>query len=178
MDAYFSDKRFRTRDPRFAGRDRYNGKKRTHFALEDYHHDESRDQYICPNGKVLSVKVKRHASEGTVYRRYRAQQQDCKDCAVKAKCLYGNSRGPKTLNVPLGPDGVNLSKLMVEKIESEQGRRIYTRRIAIIEPVFANLRTHKQLDRFTLRSKAKVDIQWMLYCMVHNIEKIARARAA
>ncbi len=38
--------------------------------------------------------------------------------------------------------------------------------------VFANIRTHKRLDRFTLRGKIKVNIQWLLYCMVHNIEKI------
>jgi IS5 family transposase len=62
---------------------------------------------------------------------------------------------------------------MVEKIESEQGRSIYQKRMAIVEPVFANLRIHKRLDRFTLRGKIKVNIQWMLYCMVHNIEKIA-----
>jgi hypothetical protein len=43
---------------------------------------------------------------------------------------------------------------------------------AVAEPVFANLRTHKRLDRFTLRGKAKVNIQWLLYCMIHNIEKI------
>jgi IS5 family transposase len=77
------------------------------------------------------------------------------------------------LSVPIGPDGINLTKLMVEKIESEQGRSIYQKRMAIVEPVFANLRIHKRLDRFTLRGKIKVNIQWMLYCMVHNIEKIA-----
>ena len=43
----------------------------------------------------------------------------------------------------------------------------------IAEPVFANIRTHKRLDRFTLRSKIKVNIQWLLYCIVHNIGKIA-----
>ena len=75
--------------------------------------------------------------------------------------------------VPQGPDGVNLTKLMVQKIESERGRKIYTQRIAIIEPVFANIRIQKRLDRFTLRGKIKVNIQWLLYCMVHNIEKIA-----
>lgn len=32
----------------------------------------------------------------------------------------------------------------------------------------------KGLDRFTLRGRAKVNIQWKLYCMVHNLEKIAR----
>jgi IS5 family transposase len=38
--------------------------------------------------------------------------------------------------------------------------------------VFANIRYLKRLDRFTLRSKVKVNIQWLLYCMVHNIGKI------
>jgi hypothetical protein len=31
---------------------------------------------------------------------------------------------------------------------------------------------YKNQDRFTYRGKVKVNIQWMLYCMVHNIEKI------
>jgi len=43
-----------------------------------------------------------------------------------------------------------------------------------VEPVFANIRNAMGLDRFTLRSKKKVDIQWELYCMVHNIGKIAK----
>ena len=42
----------------------------------------------------------------------------------------------------------------------------------IAEPVFANIRTNKRLDRFTLRGKIKVNIQWLLYCLVHNMEKI------
>jgi hypothetical protein len=36
--------------------------------------------------------------------------------------------------------------------------------------VFANLRYNKQLTRFNFRGKAKVNTQWNLYCMVHNIE--------
>ena len=59
------------------------------------------------------------------------------------------------------------------KIDTEQGRKIYPRRTAIVDPVFANICTHKGLNRFTLRGKIKVTIQWLLYCIVHNIEKIA-----
>jgi hypothetical protein len=92
---------------------------------------------------------------------------------IRSKCLNRDGHGPRTLSVPIGPDGINLTKLMIEKLESEQGRSIYQKRMAIVEPVFANLRIHKHLDRFTLRGKIKVNIQWMLYCMVHNIEKIA-----
>jgi len=62
---------------------------------------------------------------------------------------------------------------MKRKIDSDEGRRLYGRRIATVEPVFANLRHHKKLDRFALRGQAKVDTQWKLYCLVHNIEKLA-----
>ncbi|WP_237748654.1 transposase [Nitrincola nitratireducens] len=39
--------------------------------------------------------------------------------------------------------------------------------------MFGNLESNKGLNRFTLRSKTKVNAQWLMYCMVHNIEKIA-----
>ena len=44
--------------------------------------------------------------------------------------------------------------------------------MAIVEPVFADIRTQKHMDRFTLRGKTKVNTQWMLCCMVHKIGKI------
>jgi hypothetical protein len=40
------------------------------------------------------------------------------------------------------------------------------------EPVFANIRVQKRLDRFTLRTKLKVDVQWRLFALAHNIGKI------
>lgn len=39
--------------------------------------------------------------------------------------------------------------------------------------VFANIRRNKRLSRFTLRGRAKVGTQWRLYCLVHNIAKLA-----
>jgi Transposase DDE domain len=42
-----------------------------------------------------------------------------------------------------------------------------------VEPVFGNLRYNKGLDRFTLRGQTKVNTQWHLFCLVHNIEKLA-----
>jgi hypothetical protein len=61
-----------------------------------------------------------------------------------------------------------------QKIETPEAPRIHARRLAIVEPVFASLRSNQRLDRFTHRSPAKVGVQWLLYCLVHNIEKVAR----
>jgi hypothetical protein len=61
---------------------------------------------------------------------------------------------------------------MRQKIDTPEARRIYSQRLAIVEPVFGNIRAQKRMDRFTLRGRLKVNIQWMLYCLVHNLEKI------
>ncbi|MBC3829957.1 transposase [Undibacterium amnicola] len=50
--------------------------------------------------------------------------------------------------------------------------------MATVEPVFGNLRYDKKLDRFTLRGQKKLNTQWHLYCLVHNIEKLAHYRYA
>ena len=62
---------------------------------------------------------------------------------------------------------------MKHKIDTDKGREMIARRFATVEPVFGNLRGNKKLDHFTLRGRAKVDAQWKLYCLVHNIEKLA-----
>ncbi|WP_255420855.1 transposase [Pelagibaculum spongiae] len=43
-----------------------------------------------------------------------------------------------------------------------------------MEPPFGNINTTKGLRQFSLRGKAKVNAQWLMFCMVHNIEKIQR----
>ena len=68
----------------------------------------------------------------------------------------------------------NYSQEMQKKIDREEIRKVYGKRMGIVEPVFGNISYCKGMNRFTLRSKAKVNIQWTLYCLVHNIEKISR----
>lgn len=63
---------------------------------------------------------------------------------------------------------------MKRKFDTLYGRFVYNKRIAIVEPVFGNLR-NKGMDRFTLRGKNKVNTQWQLFSLVHNIEKMIHA---
>ena len=60
-------------------------------------------------------------------------------------------------------------------IDSAHGRRLYSQRIGTVEPVFGNIRHNKRLSRLNLRGREKVGVQWQLYCMVHNIEKLANS---
>ena len=66
---------------------------------------------------------------------------------------------------------------MRKAIDSPKGRKMYSLRMGTVEPVFANIRHNKRMNRFTLRGRAEVNAQWHLYCLVHNIEKIATLAA-
>jgi len=65
---------------------------------------------------------------------------------------------------PRERDAGDPSERMRRPIDSPQGRRLYSQRIATVEPVFANIR-HRA-----------VSTRWQLYCLVHNIEKLAKHR--
>jgi len=172
LDAYIPDNKFRNRDKRFASRlgHRPNSKK---FKFTDFQYDRDKDEYICPNGKRLKPLIKAGQHKGKLLKRYASKQQDCQRCHLRARCLRYKDAKSRHLSYYADPSGKNISQAMVQKIESEKGRKIYPQRIAIVEPVFANIRVHKRLDKFSLRGKIKVNIQWLLYCMVHNMEKIA-----
>ena len=173
LDAYIPDKRFRKRDPRFQTRQKYGDKKSKRYTLKDFQYDGTTSDYVCPNGKHLRLKVKKFIKNGVIYRRYAAGRQECESCQLKARCLSGKNYKGRRLNVAVGFVPGNLSKTMAEKVDSERGRRVYPRRLAIVEPVFANIGAHKGMGRLTLRGKIKANIQWLLYCMIHNIGKIA-----
>jgi gamma-glutamyl:cysteine ligase YbdK (ATP-grasp superfamily) len=51
----------------------------------------------------------------------------------------------------------------------------YSQRIGTVEPVFGKIRPNKHLTQLNLRGRDKVNTQWHLYCMVHNIEKLANS---
>jgi len=178
LDAYIPDLKFRNRDSRFANRPRNKPKKGKKFVLEDFKHNKAADHYICPNGKILSLDVKKHIHDHNIYRRYIADDNDCSRCSLTHRCFYRKNTKRRSLDVPIGAASTNYSKAMQNKVDSDKGRKIYPQRFAIVEPVFANIKTQKRLNRFTLRGKVKVNIQWMLYCMVHNIEKIMNFAAA
>ena len=88
------------------------------------------------------------------------------------KPVKGKGRQVQFLNE--GQQKTNYTDLMKEKIDSEQGAEIYSKRMWTIEPVFGNITSNKRLSGFSLRGKEKVSGQWRLCCLVHNIEKLWR----
>ena len=174
MDPYIPDNHYRQRDPRFTTQERHKKRvKKELFTREDFTYLEKSDRYRCPQGVELRLCARAHRSNrGATYRRYRARAADCAHCPLRGRCLSAGATR-RSLAVPRGAQPARRSARMRQKIDLPESRRIYARRQGIVEPVFANLRSNKRLDHFTYRGQVKSNIQWLLYCLVHNLEKIA-----
>ena len=172
LEAYIPDPYFRHRDPRFATPARYHPPTDDRVTVADFTYDRDHECYRCPGGKVLKLKARRHQIANNLFRRYEANEADCSRCPLRERCLQTPEARRKHLAILIGKAKETLSHKMIVKIDTPQARAIYGQRLAIVEPVFGNLRSQKRLDRFPLRGKLKVNIQWLLDCMVHNIEKL------
>ena len=109
---------------------------------------------------------------------FMGHQADCDGCRLRAKCLRSPSqKGARQVNIlleTLPQERSGPIERMKQKIDSAFGRHIYGMRLGIVEPVFGNLRETLGLRRFSLRGKIKVNAQWQLMTMIHNIFKIHR----
>ena len=81
------------------------------------------------------------------------------------------SRGP-------APRDLDARGRMDRKLRSKAGQAIYALRKTIAEPVFGQIKGARGLDRFLLRGLEKVNGEWSLMAITHNIGKLHRAALA
>ena len=179
IDAYIPDIQFRKRDQRFAGQQRFkdgspSSKSQADdlFTAADFSFDPANQVYICPQGKQLTCHAHNQTNRYRTYDIYQARKEDCAACPMRTRCLSKADSSRRYLSVQVASQPPNVIDEMKAKVDSHQGKKIYARRLGVVEPVFANICVQKRMDRFTLRSKLKVDIQWRLFALVHNIGKI------
>jgi transposase len=63
---------------------------------------------------------------------------------------------------------------MRAKLRSPDGRRIYGRRQAVVEPVFGVLKEQRGINKFRRRGLANVAIEWLLAVTAYNTTRLAR----
>ena len=189
IDGYVADPHFRKRDPRFAEvgkyKERFNKEQAEYhgtttgmYRVKDFAMSEDKSHCICPAGRRMYRSGSNIMIKGKRAIKFRGRQTDCPVCEVREQCL----RSPETTETRQvhffkgRPEGApeTYTQKMKRKIDSIKGRLIYNRRLGIVEPPFAHIRSIMRLDRFSLRGKRKVNTQWLLYCIVHNLTKVYR----
>lgn len=193
IPALVADNQMRQRDERFAEQGKHkakgevlhdkrpaasspNPKVKGYFCTSDFvfHHDNT---CTCPAGCILRSSGALYTAGRYQRQEFKAKASDCRSCALRTQCIRKPDTAQRKVavhhRIPDNPhDPIHR---MRAAIDSPCGRRLYSQRIATVEPVFGNLRHNKRLNRFTLRGKDKVGTQWRLFCLVHNIEKVANS---
>ena len=151
-----------------------------YFGIEDFRYNKKEDSYMCPAGQTLVYKCAlQFKASGTRCKQYRMKKSVCSVCQKKGQCINPKSGkgGFRVLLIAQKRYKENLSSKMRDKIDEPAYRELYSRRIQIIEPVFANMSYCKGMNRFTYRGQKKVNTQWLLYNIVHNIWKCMKPLA-
>jgi len=149
--------------------------KERRYEAGNFLYHKTGDYFECPCGKKLEYK-RTCVLGGEEGRSYQASAKDCSVCPEKSKCLRAKGykgkwdRG-RQLMITKSNNPDSLCAQMRTKLSIEKYQNEYAYRIQIIEPVFANIKNCKGMDKFTLRGKNKVNGQWNLYCIVHNLSK-------
>ena len=194
INAYIPDNQFRSRDPRFAdhkgkyakkpavtGKPWDGAKRGGVIPASEFRFDASHNSCVCPEGNLLSYRGTRVNRDGDTVAHFEGRLLQCRHCPLKAKCMENpqsaDHREGKGRQVSFVVKRRTISTTpytdwMKERIDSEAGKAIYSKRMSVVEPVFANITSNKRLKRFSLRGQRKVNGQWQLFCLVHNIEKL------
>jgi transposase len=187
IDAYMADRSYRQRDPAFSDygryktrsreeKRRYYGHRSERFSAKDFSYDEKQRTCRCPAGQRLYCNGSNIDVHGFIGMKFRGAKSVCGPCPLRGRCLTTpETTATKQVTIFIGRSDEKKDtpiERMKRKFDTLYGRFVYNKRIAIVEPVFGNLR-NKGMDRFTLRGKNKVNTQWRLFSLVHNIEKLA-----
>ena len=81
-----------------------------------------------------------------------------------------NHAGPRG---PLPKDATRVDR-MRRKLQTRVGAAIYSRRKTVVEPVFGQIKEARGFRRFLLRGLGKVQGEWAMICLTHNILKLHR----
>jgi transposase len=74
------------------------------------------------------------------------------------------------------PDHLTPKQRMARKLRTKKGRETYRKRKWMVEPVFGQIKECRGFRQFLLRSLKKMQGEWTLMCLSHNLLKAFRAK--
>ena len=190
INGYIPDNQFRKRDPKFnqqqtnhSQRKAITGKKKAASSVipaTEFDFDPVNKTCRCPANETLWLRSELTDKLGHAKIFFEGRISKCRGCELKQRCMTnpesanhrkGHGRQVSFI-VQKSQRAPNYTDWMKQRVDSNKGKQIYSHRMSVVEPVFGNIGTNKRLNRFSLRGKKKVQGQWQLYCLIHNIEKL------
>jgi len=146
-------------------------KKKKAYRAENFTYEADEDQYICPQGRKLVYKdTRKYISENGYESSRRIYEcESCLDCPVKAEC----TKSKFNRQIQVGVQLLQMKKVAHDFLLSPRGCELRSQRPIEVEAVFGRLKHDWGFRRFFLKGIEKVNTEWGILCIAHNIAKAA-----
>jgi len=143
---------------------------------DQFKFDPSIPGYRCPEGKELRYRNRttKQKASGDYFplEIYQADPSDCASCPLKARCVRGRS-GARTVR---RQEHQELIDALKDRMNTPEAKKKYRDRGCTVERRFADLKTHRGLQRFSGRTPERADAQVGLTVLAHNLQTLAKLR--
>ncbi len=141
------------------------------FTKDKLFYNSEHNYYICPMGQKMEfIFDKTQETEAGFQQKLSVYQAaNCEGCPLRAQCF--KAKGNRRIEVNHNLDRLKENARVL--LTSEAGITKRKKRVVDTEPVFANIKQNKGFRRFMLRGKDKVEIEWGLLAIAHNLKKRA-----
>jgi transposase len=144
-------------------------KKHKTFSKENLYYNQEADYYVCPIGQKMH---KTHQSQKNTEAGYEQnlshyQAQNCQGCPLRSQCFKAKGNRSVERNHNLERHKQKTRELLLSEIGIQKRKQ----RSADVEPVFAQLKHNNGFRRFTLKGIKKVDLEFGLMAIAHNLRK-------
>lgn len=136
------------------------------YHVSRFTYDSHRDCFTCPQGQELyRVGGSYNKSHGCHVTRYRCTYGH--QCPVRAECT--KSRQGRIVERTPWQDAADEHQ---RRADTKEAKALLRKRKAIIEPIFAIIKQHGALRRWTHRGIENVRAQWSMVCTAYNLKKL------
>ena len=143
------------------------------LRVQNWQYIEDRDEYICGNGRYFRFiyEKKQYSDNGheSLIRIYECE--DCEGCPYREKCVKSAKPGANR-KIYINRRLNELKEKAKANLESEKGLQMRSKRPVEVESVFGDIKSNFGVRRFLLRGLEKVNIEWGLYSIGHNMRKM------
>lgn len=145
----------------------HGGKNATGLSTKDnFTYDKTKDQYTCPQGRLLKnsgfSKKQRHFV-------YRANPEDCRECKLLKQCTKSPTGRAVTRHI-----NESFLEQAKEHLKTALARATIAQRKEYIESVFACEKKDLGLQRAKFRGLVSVHIQSLLTATAYNLKKLIK----
>lgn len=141
-------------------------KEKDRFDKLNFQYNEQNNTYLCPENKIL---LQTSTSKNKIYGQIKLYEcKDCFACPYQKQCC-DNKEGHKIITALPHDKIINQ---ITRKLQTPEGKTIYAKREATVEPAVGDIKHNKKFRMFLLRGVEKVKIEFNLACIASNLVKM------